>query len=64
MNPRRAFTALAGGVGLVIGVLGVAVVVAVALVALGIPDEVRADDSPASCLPPPPRLPPLSSSSG
>jgi ABC-type amino acid transport substrate-binding protein len=46
MSPRAALAALAGGIGLVLGVLGVAVVIAVALVALGIPDEVRAGDAP------------------
>ena len=46
MSPRRALAALAGGMGLVIGVLGAAVVVAVALVALGIPADVRAGDAP------------------
>lgn len=47
MNLRQVAGALAGGVGLVIGVLGAAVVIGVAIVALGIPDEVRADDAPA-----------------
>jgi len=45
MNLRRAFAATAGGIGLVVGVLGVAVVAGVTLVALGIPDDVRAEDS-------------------
>lgn len=54
MNLRGALAAMAGGIGLVIGVLGVAVVAGVTLVALGIPDEVRADDSqPAASSPKP-----------
>lgn len=49
MNLRRAFVTTAGGIGLVVGVLSFAVIAGVTLVALGIPDDVRADDSqPAS----------------
>ena len=53
MNLRGAIAALAGGVGLVIGVVGVAVVAAATLVALGIPAESRADDAPAHTPAPP-----------
>jgi ABC-type amino acid transport substrate-binding protein len=46
VSPRDALAALAGGVGLVAGVVGVAIAVAVTLVALGVPEEGRADDAP------------------
>jgi ABC-type amino acid transport substrate-binding protein len=52
VNLRGAIAGLAGGVGLVIGVVGVAVVAAATLVALGVPAESRADDAPAATPPP------------
>lgn len=57
MNLRGAMTAFAGGVGLVIGVVGVAVISAVTLVALGIPADSRADDAPAPAVTPAAPLP-------
>jgi ABC-type amino acid transport substrate-binding protein len=48
VNVGGAFRALAGGLGLVIGVVGVAVVSAVTLIALGIPADSRADDAPTA----------------
>jgi ABC-type amino acid transport substrate-binding protein len=49
---RRAVAALAGALGVAVGVVGCAVALAVTLVALGIPAEGRANDLPSS---PPPR---------
>ncbi|MFN8222943.1 MAG: transporter substrate-binding domain-containing protein [Gaiellales bacterium] len=57
MNLSRALGALAGGMGLVLGVVGAAVAAAVVVVALGVPDEVRADDSPTP-VPSAPAAPP------
>ena len=54
MNLRGAVAALAGGVGLVIGVVGVAAVGAAALIALGVPADGRADDAPPAAAPAPP----------
>ena len=54
MNLRGAIAALAGGVGLVVGVVGVAAVGAAALIALGVPADGRADDAPPAAAPPPP----------
>jgi cystine transport system substrate-binding protein len=48
VSPRDALAAFAGGVGLVAGVIGCAVAAAVALVALGVPAEGRANDAPAA----------------
>lgn len=47
MTPRGAVAAFAGGVGLIAGVIGCAAAAAVALVALGVPAEGRADDAPS-----------------
>lgn len=46
MTPRAAARALAGGIGVVAGLVGSAVVAALVLVALGLPAESRADDPP------------------
>lgn len=46
MTPRSALGALAGAFGVVVGVIGTAALVAAALVALGLPDQSRADDAP------------------
>ena len=46
MTPRAAVRALAGGIGVVAGLVGCAVAAALVLVALGLPAESRADDAP------------------
>jgi ABC-type amino acid transport substrate-binding protein len=46
MIPRVAVGALAGGVGVVVGLVGTAIVSAAMLVALGLPADSRADDPP------------------
>lgn len=48
MSLGRAIRAVAGGLGLMIGIVGGAVAVAVALIALGAPAESRADDTPVA----------------
>lgn len=47
MTSRKAFAALVGGLGVVAGIIGSTAVAAAVLVALGLPSEGRADDSPA-----------------
>lgn len=55
MTPRRAIGALAGGLGVVAGIVTTAIVAAVLVVALGLPAQSRADDAaakPARTAPP------------
>lgn len=47
MTPHGAVRALAGGLGVVVGLVGSAIVAALVLVSLGLPATSRADDSPA-----------------
>ncbi len=48
MTPRHAVRALAGGLGVVAGIVACAVIAAGLLVALGLPADSRADDPPAA----------------
>ena len=51
MTPRSAVGAFAGAAGVVVGVIGSAAVVAAVIVALGLPDQSRADDTPPAPAP-------------
>ena len=51
MSPRSAVGALAGAFGVVVGIIGAAALVAAVLVALGLPDQSRADDGPPEPVP-------------
>ena len=54
MTSRKAFAALVGGLGVVAGIIASTAVAAAVLVALGLPSEGRADDSPAPVVQPRP----------
>ncbi len=51
MSPRSAIGAFARAAGVVVGVIGAAALVAASLVALGLPDQSRADDAPPPPVP-------------
>ncbi len=54
MTSQGAVRALAGGLGVVVGLVGCAIVTALVLVSLGLPAASRAEDSPAPDASPPP----------